>query len=319
MKLHEDSATFREVIQATAGDLNIRDVYVEKDYWITFLLWRLSNLKNSKKFVFKGGTSLSKAYHLIERFSEDVDLAITEIEDLNGNQIKKLIDQASKALTTQPLQDDKENPKTSKGSRFRRTVHQYPRLGFDSKFSGASSNLLLEINSFANPEPAELCTVQSYTGQFLGKKFPQDVSKYSLEPFKIKVLALERTYVEKLLSLIRHSHQGADALREKIRHLYDIAKLDSTAPIRQVQTNPLRATEIIEKVKECDRTTEDFAGPWLEMKFSDAPLFHDPRLKHEMKKAYMAVEFQSLIWDKTRAPTFDESWAALLRAQTIFK
>lgn len=50
--------------------------FVEKDYWITLVLSRLANSKHVDKSVFKGGTSLSKGSNLIDRFSEDVDLAI---------------------------------------------------------------------------------------------------------------------------------------------------------------------------------------------------------------------------------------------------
>ena len=68
MKLHE-SVDFRDAVLATAQHMKIPDVFVEKDYWVTFVLYRLARHPSSNKIVFKGGTSLSKAYNLIERFS----------------------------------------------------------------------------------------------------------------------------------------------------------------------------------------------------------------------------------------------------------
>ena len=84
MKLHE-SKDFHDALLATAQHRAIQDVFVEKDYWVTLVLFRLSRHPKSENIVFKGGTSLSKAYYLIERFSEDVDLAVTGISGLSGN------------------------------------------------------------------------------------------------------------------------------------------------------------------------------------------------------------------------------------------
>ena len=95
MKLHDNKTLFQEAIQATATKKNIPDVFVEKDYWVTWVLRNLSKSANAEKIVFKGGTSLSKAYKLIERFSEDVDLAVLRPGE-NQNQTKKLIDTVSK-------------------------------------------------------------------------------------------------------------------------------------------------------------------------------------------------------------------------------
>jgi predicted nucleotidyltransferase component of viral defense system len=83
MKLHQDPKLFSDTIRAASQHLNIKLEFVEKDYWITLVLCELSRSKFSDISVFKGGTSLSKGYNLIERFSEDVDLAI--IDDGNSS------------------------------------------------------------------------------------------------------------------------------------------------------------------------------------------------------------------------------------------
>ena len=67
MRLHESKSDFRELIAATAQQMNIRDVYVEKDYWVTLLLKRLSQHPETGRVIFKGGTSLSKGYGLTIR------------------------------------------------------------------------------------------------------------------------------------------------------------------------------------------------------------------------------------------------------------
>ena len=78
MKLHETSGSERRAVfvDAAAG-IGIRQDMVEKDFWVSWVLNRLFGDKEiAKIFLFKGGTSLSKAYHCIRRFSEDIDLLL---------------------------------------------------------------------------------------------------------------------------------------------------------------------------------------------------------------------------------------------------
>ena len=74
---HED---FKYFIIETAHQVNLSAFIVEKDYWVTYLLKNLVKSEFANEFVFKGGTCLSKAYNLIERFSEDIDLLMLETE-----------------------------------------------------------------------------------------------------------------------------------------------------------------------------------------------------------------------------------------------
>lgn len=77
MKLHHYKAAFEGAIVATAQHFGISEIYVEKDYWVTFALKIIFTDTNSKDIaVFKGGTSLSKCYGIIQRFSEDIDLVV---------------------------------------------------------------------------------------------------------------------------------------------------------------------------------------------------------------------------------------------------
>ena len=64
------------ILTNVAEDKGIVDNAVEKDYWVSMVLRAIFSLPYAAAFVFKGGTSLSKGWGLIERFSEDIDLAI---------------------------------------------------------------------------------------------------------------------------------------------------------------------------------------------------------------------------------------------------
>jgi predicted nucleotidyltransferase component of viral defense system len=99
MILHKDKKAFIDAIRITSDHFGTRDVFVEKDYWATYLLKKLSQADFRDKVVFKGGTSLSKAYDLINRFSEDVDLAILNAKDYSGNAIREFIKRIEETIT----------------------------------------------------------------------------------------------------------------------------------------------------------------------------------------------------------------------------
>ena len=77
MHLHTNKENFKEVIIATAhSSPGLQNHQIEKDYYVSLFLKELSKLENKIEIVFKGGTSLSKCYDVINRFSEDIDLTI---------------------------------------------------------------------------------------------------------------------------------------------------------------------------------------------------------------------------------------------------
>ena len=140
MILHNDKEIFNELIETTAGVLGIPAVFIEKDYWVTYILNKLSKSIYKETAIFKGGTSLSKAYKIIGRFSEDIDLAIIT-DGIDGNAVKTLIKNIEKALLDENFEETT-TPQTSKGSKFRKTVHQYTKI-IDGDFGHANENLIM--------------------------------------------------------------------------------------------------------------------------------------------------------------------------------
>ena len=76
MYLHENKENFREMIELVSDDTGRAAAVIEKDYYVTLVLRLL--LEQLSNVVFKGGTSLSKGYHVINRFSEDIDITFDE-------------------------------------------------------------------------------------------------------------------------------------------------------------------------------------------------------------------------------------------------
>ena len=76
MYLHEDREMFRTIVEQVAEESGKNSIVIEKDYYVTMILRLLS--EQLELYVFKGGTSLSKGFHVINRFSEDIDITFNE-------------------------------------------------------------------------------------------------------------------------------------------------------------------------------------------------------------------------------------------------
>jgi predicted nucleotidyltransferase component of viral defense system len=220
MKLHHDIKLYSDTLRAASQHLDIKLEFVEKDYWITLVLSRLAKSKYVDESVFKGGTSLSKGYNLIERFSEDVDLAIVNNGGKSGNEIKTIIRNIEKEITEELTEIPTEGI-TSKGSRFRKSVFEYSTI----EKGNANNKLIVEINSFANPFPFQKLTIKSMVYDFLTQTgIERYIDQNNLQPFEVNVLNKEQTLLEKLVSLIRFSFDAEPtvSISGKIRHFYDL-------------------------------------------------------------------------------------------------
>ena len=89
MKLHTNKKPFQDAIIATAQRQNIKEIFIEKDYWVTLILKAVFENEIGKQVVFKGETALSKCNSLIKRFSEDIDLVVFKEHGRNRQSIKK--------------------------------------------------------------------------------------------------------------------------------------------------------------------------------------------------------------------------------------
>lgn len=275
MILHKEKEAFKNAIQATAQYLKIREVYIEKDYWVTLALKRLSESEFKDIAIFKGGTSLSKALKCIERFSEDIDLAVIT-DELSNNQIKNLISNISKKITVDISEVEMEGI-TSKGSKFRKTVHEYDKIIDDANFGQAMDKLLVEINSFTTPNPHSPQQIESYIATFLRKTDKAElIEQYSLEPFHVNVLNVERTLVEKIMGLVRSSYHEnpIDQLERKIRHIYDIERILKINGTMEFLFSSNFFSMII-NVRNDDASNHEFKGDWINKPLASSLLFSE--------------------------------------------
>jgi Uncharacterized conserved protein len=274
MKLHENAKLFSDTITETAMFLNVEEIFIEKDYWLTYALQRMSQNPNTDKVVFKGGTSLSKGYRITNRFSEDIDIAVIDADSMTGNQLKMLIKRLAKDMSVGL--EEKVIPKvTSKGSRFYKAIYSYPSIiAKMAKTAVKSGELLIEINTYGNPYPYVKQEITSFITEYFKTENHTDLlEQYGLQPFILNILDKRRTMLEKVVSLLRFSfdENPKTELSKKIRHFYDLHYLaNNTECAAYIQT-----IEFIQDLQELfthDQTEFDIPKGWTDKAISDSPL-----------------------------------------------
>jgi len=295
MKLHHDPKLFSDTLRATSSHLAVKLEFVEKDYWISLVLNRLAKSKYAKNAVFKGGTSLSKAYDLIERFSEDVDIAIINDDNKTGNEIKTIIRNIEKEITFD-LKELRVSGLTSKGSRFRKSVFEYETAGKNN----ADNKLIVEVNSFVNPFPFEKRIIKNMICDFLTQTGNEKyIEKYDLQPFELNVLGIKQTLLEKTVALIRFSFEKNPviSISGKIRHFYDLYYLMQNPECIKFVDSPVFKKQF-DAILNHDKKIFEEPKNWQSKSILESPLIIDfPEIWKELKEKYK-VELSALAYRK---------------------
>lgn len=218
MLLHKDREQFKAVLNAVSNELGVPVTIVEKDYYVTMILKQLAI--KAPGCVFKGGTSLSKCYHAINRFSEDID--ITFSDKLSQGERQKLKNQIiagiSEYLDLTIIDWD--------NTRSRRDYNCYtfkysPIEGYvpESLIEGVKMEVVLGSISFPTVE----MEVDSYIYQVLKVDNMDFIREYELEPFIMTLQSIERTFIDKVFALC--DYYIKDDVNKHSRHIYDLYKL----------------------------------------------------------------------------------------------
>jgi hypothetical protein len=151
MRLHEDKRLFRQAVTATSEMLSIPEIFIEKDYWVTYALHAVFHDFIGEQTIFKGGTALSKCFGLIERFSEDIDLVVKHDEEETDNQLKKKIRRISQVVN-HLLPEVEVEGLTRKMGMNRKTAHRYP-VTSSGTFGQVRDVIVVEATWFGYYEP----------------------------------------------------------------------------------------------------------------------------------------------------------------------
>ncbi len=165
MKLHLHKENFVQAIKLTADRMGIENIYVEKDYWVTYALYTIFNNDIGKDTIFKGGTALSKCYTMIDRFSEDIDLVVLRREGETNNQLTNKIKQISKVVANVLAEVDIPEL-TQKMGMNRKTAHQYTKE-FEGNYGQVRDVIVVEATWLGYFEPYTTKKIGSFVGHMM--------------------------------------------------------------------------------------------------------------------------------------------------------
>ena len=216
--LRDNRELFEDLLLRTSEAFEIDSAIIEKDYYVSLLLAQIQRWV--REILFKGGTSLSKCYHLIDRFSEDIDLSIFEDEKPTESQRRNLKHGIIEAVKDLGFQLDNEVDIRSRRE-FNRYIITYPSV-FES--SVINQKLIVETAVFMGIYPTEEKEVTNYLYEYANKNGLLDVLEgEEAKPFMVRVQCPERTFVDKVFAL--GDYYLDKNYEEHSRHIYDLYKL----------------------------------------------------------------------------------------------
>ncbi|HEY9169445.1 MAG TPA: nucleotidyl transferase AbiEii/AbiGii toxin family protein [Lutibacter sp.] len=296
MKLHENVDLFKQAVSFTASQKGILDIYVEKDYWVTFVLYNLYKSELGKEIVFKGGTALSKCYNIIDRFSEDIDLIILKTDNQSDYYLKKKLKEITVAVS-QLFPEIEEKDITHRIGMVRKTAHTYPKV-FKGEFGQVRDTIIVEATRLGHHEPYETKTVSSYIYEMmLSTKQEKLAEQYGMLPFNVLALDIKRTLCEKIMSLIRFSYaeNPIEDLNNKIRHTYDIHQLLKNEDIIAF-FNSEKFDKMLLNVAKDDLISFKNNKKYLQIHPKEALLFAKPKETWQLLKGTYLGSFKTLVY-----------------------
>jgi hypothetical protein len=232
MFLHE-LANAKQLFEIVADEKGLLPDIVEKDYWLMHCLWGIQ--RQGYKFELKGGTSLSKGFGIIERFSEDIDIQIHPVDGsvktgknhdkathIEGR--KQFFDRMSKELDVTGLCFEREHVFDDQSGKMRGAGIKGV---YSSLFSGnesLKSGVILELG-FDQTTPFELCNITSWAYE---KAIMLHLSIIDNRAKNIPCYCPEYTFIEKLQTIstkYRLEQEKKIMPINFLRHYYDIYKL----------------------------------------------------------------------------------------------
>lgn len=210
---------WKEIIETVARELGRSEQMVEKDTIQSMFLYELA--KSELPFVFKGGTSLSKAYDLIDRFSEDIDLSMnrrpTQSERMKSKDVIITIAEGLGLILANP--DDIK-------SRFDYNKYVFK---YDSMFADIPLEIIIETSYYQSVYPVEKHIVGSFIGKFCADRDIELPVGFEGAEVLMNVQSVERTFVDKVFAVCDYKIQNMQD--RDSRHLYDICKLLSSVKL----------------------------------------------------------------------------------------
>lgn len=235
-----ESGEQQAILRSSAEKLGRAEIILEKDIWLCWVLKKLFGMPDAHPMAFKGGTSLSKVFNVINRFSEDVDITLDyrhfEAFDpfatgVSGAKIKRFSQRLKDHVRTYAQEKvvpylQKELDILTNGAGFAVRLDdasgekiwvEYPSV-IEQSYGYLKEEVLVELGGRNVIDPNETHLVRPYVGDL----FPELLFPES----RVVVLSPERTFWEKATLIHVECNRGVRETAERLsRHWYDLVKL----------------------------------------------------------------------------------------------
>jgi predicted nucleotidyltransferase component of viral defense system len=249
-----------EIYQQAQETLGLSKAVIEKDWWVTTVLRALFSLPYAENLSFKGGTSLSKCYNLIERFSEDIDIAVNrEKPDFtkSNTRIRNDLRRSTCKFVREELQFDLQkqleaneiNPSdfsvkvniTSETTTDPEIIEVEYQSLFD-EIQYIKRKVIVEVSGRSMREPLETVQLQSMIGEVFSDE------DFTEQPFEVQAVVPQRTFIEKICLLHEEFAKSQELIRTErmSRHLYDLVQIMDTKIADEALANKRLYESIVE-------------------------------------------------------------------------
>lgn len=288
MILHKDKESFDAVIKAASRYFNVSTAIIEKDYYVTLILLEL--VKQVPGLLFKGGTSLSKCYKIIDRFSEDIDISLDSEHQSQANRknLKHIIVEICNNLKLNLINESE--------IKSRKNYNCY-KIDYFARHSlqGVNSQLLIETVFIVKSFPIEIKKASSMVYDYLKVVGNEDLIKYyELTPFSIRVQTLNRTFIDKVFAIC--DYMLDNKAERQSRHIYDLYRL-----LNYVSLNE-HLKKLIKEVREdrkagikCYSAQDDVNVPKILRQMIDIKFFKKDYEKNTLKLLSKSVYYEEAI------------------------
>lgn len=276
MKLHENEVLFKNYIDLVNQNEGIDVSIVLKDYFVVKVLKLLYEIND--ELVFVGGTSLSKGYDIIKRFSEDIDIVATASSKKQKRKITSDIINTLKINWKGVIEEN-----NRKSSDFKVTY-----LNYNTDYiSEMDQRVKLELMTFTDPFPIEEKQITTYIYKYLDDS---EINKYNMFPINVKTQKPVRTFFEKVIlekELYKEFLNGistADSLEtqeKRARDFYDIHKIwqyySKVIPLNRVEIIHIINSRIKNRGSRTTITTKEV------YKYKLKEMFHESNIRKQLE------------------------------------
>ncbi len=315
MNLHSDKDVFMEIIALAAEHFGYEQSHVEKDYWVSKILQDISLSEYANKTYFKGGTSLSKAYGLIERFSEDLDLFVFTGDKSASKQAEKTLNKKLSKYIAERNSDIYKTDLSETGGNYRKLFFSYENV---FQYVGLKEHLEVEIKCCDLPDkklmfcPADKRVIKPIVTTFLESIGQEELTNtYKLKSFEMLCINPRKTICDKISRLVKLSyHDDATLLLAKhIRDVYDLSALYHN----QEYNDYLHSEDFLNAMYRV--TIEDGLNKnsRSHLPLADAPIFKEAETVMALPEVATAytTDLKKLTFDKSKMPPIDKAVEAL--------